>query len=101
MKDKLPGVMKQIGFIKEGRHYRHPEYKHLFVEFPKGPLGIGDEIDIEPKVLKEKGKTFQILTPTDCITDRLASYIYFEATEGLDQAVMVAKRAMVNLPFFA
>lgn len=92
IKDKLPQVMKEIGFIKkEGRHYRHPDCKHLFVEFPSGPLGIGEEIDIKPKVIKEEGTTFLILTPTDSIKDRLASYIYFKSEEGLDQAVLVAK----------
>lgn len=35
-KEKLPQVMKEIGFNKKGRHYSHPDCKHLFVEFPSG-----------------------------------------------------------------
>jgi hypothetical protein len=91
LKDKLPDVMKEIGFLKKGRHYCHPDCKHLFVEFPRGPLSLGDENDIKPKVVKEKGATFFILSPTDSIKDRLASYIYYKSEEGLDQAVLVAK----------
>ncbi len=91
-KSKLEPAMKEIGFIKEGRHYVHPECKHLFVEFPSGPLGIGDDYNIEPVVIKEKGRTFKIISPTDCIKDRLASYIYFKSPEGLDQAILVAKK---------
>jgi hypothetical protein len=40
-KEKLPDVMKEIGFIKKGKNYIHPECDHLFVEFPPGPLSIG------------------------------------------------------------
>ncbi len=41
-KEKLPDAMKEIGFEKHGRHYIHPKCEHLFVEFPSGPLEIGD-----------------------------------------------------------
>ena len=95
-KNKLPAVKAEIGFIKKGRHYIHPECKHLFVEFPSGPLGIGDDIDIRPAIINENGKIYKILTPTDCIKDRLASYIYFKSTEGLEQAIMVAKNQAFN-----
>lgn len=91
LQDKLPEVMKEIGFLKEGRHYRHPDCKHLFVEFPNGPLSLGEEMDIKPKMFKEEGAIFFILSPTDSIKDRLASYIYYKSEEGLEQAVLVAK----------
>ena len=95
MKDQLPSLMAEIGFKRKGRHYVHPECKHLFVEFPSGPLGIGEDNNIKPVVHEEEGATFKILSPTDCIKDRLASYIYFKSNECLDQAVLVAK----NQPF--
>ena len=35
----LKEAMAEIGFTKkELRHYTHPECKHLFIEFPRGPL---------------------------------------------------------------
>ena len=96
MKDKLPEVMKKIRFIKKGRHYVHPDCKHLFVEFPSGPLGIGEDTNIKPVTVEEKGREFKILSPTDCIKDRLAGYIYFKSPEGLDQALLVAKTQPFN-----
>lgn len=86
-KDSLPRLMNEIGFEKKGRHYVHPECKHLFVEFPPGPLEIGDDQDINPREEVVDGTSIKILSPTDCIKDRLATYIHFEAQEGLDQAV--------------
>jgi hypothetical protein len=92
MKDKLPLIMERIGFIKKGRHYVHPECKHLYVEFPSGPLGIGEDINITPMEIIEGATHIKILSPTDCIKDRLASYIYFKSKEGLEQAILVAKK---------
>lgn len=39
-KEKLPASDEEIGFIKKGKEYKHPKCKHLFVEFPSGPLGM-------------------------------------------------------------
>lgn len=90
--------MKEIGFEKHGRHYIHPECKHLFVEFPGGPpLGIGEDNTIIPDELEVEGETIKIYSPTDCVKDRLASFIHFKAKECLDQAVMVAMKHPVNL----
>lgn len=91
-------AMNEIGFKKHGRHYRHPDCKHLFVEFPGGPpLGIGEDNTIVPDEVSVKGTMIKIFSPTDCVKDRLASYIHFRAPEGLDQAVLVAKNQDVNL----
>ncbi len=95
IKDKLPQIMLEIGFKKKGRHFVHPDCKHLFVEFPSGPLGIGEDYSIRPVEKIENGQRLKILSPTDCIKDRLASYIHFKSKEGLDQAWLVAR----NQPF--
>src|SRR3989338_6702655 len=36
-------AMNSIRFKREGRHYIHPATK-FFVEFPPGPLAIGDQL---------------------------------------------------------
>lgn len=90
-KEKLPKVMRKIGFIKKGKDYIHPECGHLFIEFPSGPLGIGDDYDIKAAEQEVEGTKIKILSPTDCIKDRLASYIYWGSIECFEQAVMVGK----------
>ena len=95
---KLEESMNEIGFKKHGRHYIHPKCHHIFVEFPSGPpLGIGEDNAIIPDEVEVKGTIIKILSPTDCVKDRLASYIHFKAPEGLDQAVLVSKNQNVNL----
>ena len=94
----LPEAMEKIGFEKKGgRHYVHEDCKHLFIEFPGGPpLGIGEDNEIVPDEVEVEGEFIKIFSPTDCVKDRLASFIHFKSLECLDQAVMVAKRHPVK-----
>lgn len=91
--DKLPETMEEIGFERKSqRHYKHPECDHIFVEFPGSFLEIGDDNKITPDEMEVEGVKIKILSPTDCVKDRLASYIYFKARECFDQAVLVARK---------
>jgi hypothetical protein len=94
---KLPQLMAEIGFrVSESRHYSHPKCKHLIVEFVSGPPGIGEDHRVQPAEVKSGKTSIKIYSPTDCVRDRLASYIHFDARECLDQAVLVAKRQQVD-----
>jgi hypothetical protein len=73
-------------------HFRNPKCPHFFIQIVSGPLGIGDDLNIKPKELKLEGQSIRILTPTDCIRDRLSAYIHDGVQSLLDQAVLVAKR---------
>ena len=94
----LKEAMNEIGFNKSGRHYIHPECKHLFIEFPGSiPLGIGEDYNIIPDEHEVEGKIIKILSPTDSVKDRLATYAYFKDRDGIDQAVLVAKEHPVDI----
>lgn len=49
-RNKLKEVLREINFIEDHRYFRNPETK-FFLEFPPGPLAIGDE---PIKEIKEK-----------------------------------------------
>ena len=67
---KLDEAMSELDFEKHGRHFIHPEYKQLFIEFPGGPpLGIGEDNTIVPDEVEMNGTIIKILSPTDCIKD--------------------------------
>jgi hypothetical protein len=92
LNEQLPHVMKEIGFeVRNSRHYSHPLCKHLIIDFVTGPPGIGEDINITPAEIKAGGTIIKLYSPTDCIRDRLASYIHFKARDCLDQAVLVAQ----------
>jgi hypothetical protein len=95
--DHLPKVLAKIGFKKKGKYFFNSKCKHLYIEFVSAPLGIGDDTSVKPDEISIEGKIVRILSPTDCIRDRLASYIHFNVRECMDQAVLVAKSHPFNL----
>jgi hypothetical protein len=60
-------------------------------------LEIGEDSNVIPDEVICNGVKIKILSPTDCVKDRLASYIHFKARECLDQAVLVAKKHPIKL----
>jgi hypothetical protein len=92
---EIKSLMESLGFQRINRHYVHPRCQHLFIEFVSAPVSIGDDYRIIPDEKFVEGKSLKLLSPTDCIKDRLASYIHFNARECMDQALLVAK----NQPF--
>jgi len=88
---KIHAVMKELGFKEHNKYFVHDDTKY-FIEFPSGPLGVGDapveniaEIDTEAGVLR-------LLTPTDCIKDRLSAYYHWDDEQSLQQAIWVAEQ---------
>lgn len=85
-------ILRGIGFTRQGKHFAHPRCRHIIIEFVSGPVAVGEDTDITPERHAAHGTTIKILSPTDCIKDRLASYIFFKSRDALEQAVLVARR---------
>lgn len=92
----LQSAMTEIGFSEQNRYFKHPDTEYL-VEFPAGPLAVGEEpVETVEELTTECG-VLKLLTPTDCVKDRLAAFYHWEDRQGLEQAVLVAKNNKVNL----
>jgi hypothetical protein len=92
---EIRDAMAGIGFSERDRFFHHPDAE-LLVEFPKGPLAVGkepasriDELDFDTGKLK-------IISPTDCVKDRLAAYYHWKDLQSLEQAVLVARSQRVD-----
>ena len=88
--------MQQIGFEEKARSFKHPT-SEFFVEFPPGPLTIGDEpvgqiIDIELPT-----GTLRVISPTDCVKYRPADYYHWGDRQSLEQAIFVSEEIDVDL----
>ena len=95
-RSRLRAAMRGLGFEPEGRHFRHPETPFL-VEFLLPPLSVGGEPVREVRELKRGRSTLRLLSPTDCVKDRLASYYHWNDRPSLDQAILVCRAAAVDL----
>ncbi|WP_143186885.1 hypothetical protein [Microbulbifer donghaiensis] len=94
-------ALARIGFIapKPGRRYFESEGCAYAVEFPSAPLAIGDEsvsLEQTSSVKTPKG-VLRLLSPTDCVKDRLSHYCHWKDAQGLAQAVLVARRQPVKM----
>lgn len=93
---KLKKVLGDIGFVEENRYFKHPETS-FFLEFPSGPLAVGREPVKETILLQFSTGALKIISPTDCVKDRLAGYYHWGDRQSLEQAIMVFKNNTVDL----
>jgi hypothetical protein len=90
-------AMSELGFslTPEG-FFERPDCKYI-IEFLPPPLAVGSEPVKQIITLRTKSGSLKMLSPTDCVKDRLAAYYHWKDPQSLEQAVMVAKRQKVNL----
>ena len=70
---KVDPVMQSLGFEKSGRHWKHPA-SDFWVEFPPGPVQLGELVVTDFAERHTPVGTFRLLTPTDSVMDRLAGF---------------------------
>ena len=92
----LSAAMSEIGFREQGRHFKHPDSEFL-VEFPPGPLAIGSEPIRGIQDIALATGTLTVITPTECVKDRLAAYFHWGDRQCLVQAIMVAEQHEIDL----
>lgn len=93
----LTEPLKRLGFLrKSGRHFENPACP-LFIEFVPPPLAVGTELVTKVKTLDTPFGQLRLLSPTDCVKDRLAAFYFWNDHQSLEQAVMVAQSRKVSL----
>ncbi|ABB32023.1 hypothetical protein GeomeDRAFT_0674 [Geobacter metallireducens RCH3] len=93
---KIAAILMEIGFLEKDRYFIHPDTMY-FVEFPSGPLALGAEPAGAIAELEFATGTLRLLSPTDCVKDRLAGYYHWLDRQCLEQAIMVAHDAEIDL----
>lgn len=95
---RLAEVLARIGFEPtRSRYFKHPACTHLFLEFPRGPVEIGEQFPVTPDEIEVEGRTLRLLSPTDSVKDRLAGYIHWQSRANFDQAVLICQRQRVRV----
>ena len=97
---EIGAALASIGFMSRGRNPRYFEHVdcELVLEFPAGPLQVGDEHVPDKNIdsLETKTGTVRLSRPTDCVKDRLAGYYHWGDEQNLLQALEVARRHSVD-----
>jgi len=89
-RSEIKRAMEEIGFNERARYFKHPESDFL-IEFPPGPLSVGAEPVQSINELEFATGTLKLISPTDCVKDRLSAYFYWKDRQALSQAVLVAR----------
>lgn len=93
---KVKAALEEIGFVEQNRYFVHPD-SEFFVEFPTGPLTVGDQRVEKVATLRTDAGHLRLLSPTDCIKDRLAAFFHWNDHQALEQAVLVARTQKVDM----
>lgn len=97
--DTLHNAMAGLGFYKQGRVYVN-DTTDITVEFPPGPLSVGDTLIKKITHQQVANKRIPILTLEDVIKDRLAAYVHWQDRQSLIQATTLMIKHRLNPKVF-
>lgn len=83
-------ALEALGFRKRGSYWMHPDTE-LFVQFLGSPVMIGRKYVPTPARLATRFGEVAILSPLDCVLDRLAWHLDRGDAQTLEQAITVAR----------
>jgi len=92
----LDRAMATIGFVRNANRYVHPASR-FWVEFPRGPLAVGADLEVRPIALGRTSARLLALSPTDSCRDRLAAYFHWNDRQSLAVALEIAKHHEIDL----
>lgn len=93
---KIKTVLEKIEFQEDGRSFKHKDTPY-YIEFLSPPLSVGEEPVNVISSIEEGDRVLRLLSPTDCVKDRLAAYYHWDDRQSLDQAILVCRDNNVDL----
>lgn len=97
----LHQAMAQLAFYKQGRVFIS-DTTEITVEFPSGPLAVGDELIQASTVVQIGDLRLPILRQEDVVKDRLSAFMHWSDHQSLVQAVAIMRNHSCSLePFEA
>ena len=93
---KVGRALAKLGFKRRRRYFIREDCPY-FIDFVNPPIAVGNQPIRKFEKLETAVGSLQLLTPTDCVKDRLAAYFHWNDIQSLEQAVLVAERHTINL----
>jgi len=93
---RILAALAGIGFKPSGRFFTHPGLS-LYVDILPPPLAVGSEPPDKVATRRFGRWSLRLLSPTDCVKDRLAAYFFWDDRQALEQALLVALAQKIDL----
>ena len=94
---RIDGILAGLGFRRESvRLFSHPDHTHG-VDLCPWPITLGEEFVDQWDTLETTKGNLEILSPTQCVKDRLTGFYHANDKQSLDQAVAVFIKHDVKL----
>lgn len=92
----INNAMSDLGFSEYLRYFTHPDTP-FFIDFVSGPLAIGEEPVDQVEEIEFSTGVLSVISPTDCVKDRLAAYYYWGDHQCLEQATLVSQATKIDI----
>jgi len=93
---RVKKALAEIGFERKGKYFVHPHCL-FFIDLVTPPVATGGKPVTQFEHFTTAFGTITLLTPTDCVKDRLASYFHWNDNHALEQAISVCHEQKVDL----
>jgi len=93
---KVEKPLEKLGFRRIGRCFTHEKCSYL-IDFVNPPIAVGHESIRSFETLTSSLGSLKLLTPTDCVKDRLAAFFHWGDPQSLEQACLIAKNQPIDL----
>ncbi len=95
---EIKPCLEEIGFKQTAPNRFEIKKCKFYIEFVTWPVTLGGSKAITKFNKLDSGKGIvTLLTPTDCVKDRLAAYYHWNDPQSLEQALLVAKNQKTNI----
>jgi hypothetical protein len=94
--NELDAAMKKFGFKRLGMHTYKSAKAPFDIVFLPPPLSVGDDVVGKIDTLRARTGKVKLLTPTDCVRQRLSMYYRWGDKEAFEDALKMSKRYEID-----
>lgn len=95
--DEVAETMAGVGFLDSGHRTFSNKYCPYEVLLTTHPVVVGDDVVSDVKVMRTAKGPLKLLTPTDCVRQRLSMFYRWNDREALDDALKVARKHEIDM----
>jgi len=95
--EEVAKTMAGVGFLDSGHRTFSNKYCPYEVLLMPYPVRVGDDVVSDAKVMRTAKGSLKLLTPTDCVRQRLSMFYRWNDRDALDDALKVASKHEIDM----